>query len=274
MARYRISLHGSMSLTLALAIASIGLAQGSATPTADTKPAAVSHIPTCKIYPLSDLGDDADLAKWVAATIPEMIQPATWKDTDVKLSYFAPSRILVINHTAAVHVQVEEFIQSLKKSLPTQKAMTTKRDTQIVPAQYPLAEPVRSINPVQPAPNGYAVPQPTHTPKHLFHFIIRYEGDGIIDSNVVKFMKAQSNQDRLSMGGQGLGLQPVDPLAPTQGPNGIRPPGPHYLNQPAEYIPSPPTQILVQPKNAPLMPPADPLPANPAKLPSQVPLNY
>src|SRR5262249_2313203 len=29
---------------------------------------------------------------------------------------------------------------------------------------------------------------------HLFHFIIRYEGAGIIDSNVVKFMKAQTEQ--------------------------------------------------------------------------------
>jgi hypothetical protein len=44
-------------------------------------------------------------------------------------------------------------------------------------------------------PNAvYPVPPPARQPKHLFHFIIRYEGAGIIDSNVVKFMKAQSEQ--------------------------------------------------------------------------------
>ena len=41
-----------------------------------------------------------------------------------------------------------------------------------------------------PEPNlSYPVPAQAKTPKHLFHFIIRYEGEGIIDDNIVKAMK-------------------------------------------------------------------------------------
>src|SRR5262249_50653316 len=39
----------------------------------------------------------------------------------------------------------------------------------------------------------YLVPNPARSPKHLFHFIIRYEGEGIVDSNVVEAIKAQNS---------------------------------------------------------------------------------
>src|SRR5438309_2051545 len=37
----------------------------------------------------------------------------------------------------------------------------------------------------------YPVPAASRAPKHLFHFIIRYEGEGIVDGNVADVLKAQ-----------------------------------------------------------------------------------
>jgi hypothetical protein len=53
------------------------------------------------------------------------------------------------------------------------------------------------------------------TPKHLFHFIIRYEGEGIIDSNVVKFAKAL--QDKVGVNTPYTCPTPV-PSAPVPAP--------------------------------------------------------
>src|SRR5437016_3804139 len=43
---------------------------------------------TCKVYSLSDLGDDPKLCKWIAETIPEVIQPASWKQGEAKISFY------------------------------------------------------------------------------------------------------------------------------------------------------------------------------------------
>jgi len=51
-----------------------------------------------------------------------------------------------------------------------------KRDPHVLPAQF--APPAERVGPVQSGPTGYPVPYPPMTPKHLFHFIIRYEGEG------------------------------------------------------------------------------------------------
>jgi hypothetical protein len=53
---------------------------------------------------------------------------------------------------------------------------------------------IRAAEPAPVQPFTYPVPPPVAQPKHLFHFIIRYEGAGIIDSNVVRFMKAQNEK--------------------------------------------------------------------------------
>ena len=147
MAGYRFWLQCGRSVVVASVIAQVGLAQsgGFPSPPAEHIPApavryasatvasgssAAPNGPTCKIYSLAELGDDPKLAKWVADTIPEMIQPASWKQAEVKLSYYAPSKILVVNHTPAVHAQISELLQSLKKSLPPLKALrrtATKR---------------------------------------------------------------------------------------------------------------------------------------------------
>ena len=65
------------------------------------------------------------------------------------------------------------------------------------------------------------MPFTAQTPKHLFHFIIRYEGEGIVDANVVKFAKAL--QDKIAPSTNSSSNSPtpqpisVDPI-PVSGP--------------------------------------------------------
>ncbi len=154
--------------------------------------------PICKIYPLGDLGSDGDVAKWVADTIPQVIEPATWnKDGAGKniLTYNAATKVLVVYHTAAVQTKVGDFIDGLKKALPSKHATAPSSkpglwQSSVIPAGYLVPAAAKANEPGQ-IPTAYAVPPATPQPKHLFHFIIRYEGDGIIDSNVVEFMKVQ-----------------------------------------------------------------------------------
>jgi hypothetical protein len=108
---------------------------------------------------LADLGDDPNLDLWIADTIPQMIEPGSWKTADgkSKLSYYAPGKVLVINQTPAVHAKVSAFLNDLKQSL----AKTSARiDPQVRPVQF-----------TAPVSNAAR-------PKHLFHFIIRNESDG------------------------------------------------------------------------------------------------
>lgn len=144
---------------------------------------------TCKVYSLAELGDDAKLCKWIAETIPDMIEPASWKQPSARLSYFAPSQILVINNTAEVHGRVEEFLQNLRKTA-ARKPASTRQDGQVMPAQFLLQDTSRPTSVVQTGPASYPVPAAAVGPKHLFHFIIRYEGEGVIDSNVAAFVKS------------------------------------------------------------------------------------
>jgi hypothetical protein len=150
---------------------------------------------TCTIYALAELGEDSNLGKWIAETIPEVIEPGTWKGQGV-LRYYAPKNILVVYHTPAVQTKVDGFLKNVKKSLPSVKAAkttpgwTSAPRQKVVPAAYGVPAPLETATPVPEPRLGYAVPAPVRTPKHLFHFIIRYEGEGIIDDNVVKFLKA------------------------------------------------------------------------------------
>jgi hypothetical protein len=148
---------------------------------------------TCKIYALGDMGYDADLGKWIARTIPEVVEPETWKGSGV-LRYYAPKNVLVVRNSPVVQTKVAEFLKNLKKSLPLEgehlmavPSKTGPRST-VVPAEHREPRLPRSSSPL-PEPSAYPVPAPAKAPKHLFHFLIRYEGEGIIDDNVVKFMK-------------------------------------------------------------------------------------
>jgi hypothetical protein len=163
---------------------------------------------SCVIYALTDMGYDSDLGKWIAQTVPEMIEPKSWQEqggTGV-LRYYAPKNILIVKNAAAIQTKVDGFLKDLKKSLPKgneSSAATGKKSPRasVVPADYRTPALLRTSSSV-PEPSSYPVPAPAKPPKHLFHFLIRYEGDGIIDDNVVKFMKAyyQSEQGTLAAG--------------------------------------------------------------------------
>jgi hypothetical protein len=247
----------SMSIVMTLAFVSSAWSQTTLPSVIQTGPANQSvtpvdtKTPITKVYSLSELGDDPNLCKWIADTIPQMIEPGSWNATEGKknLSVYAPGKVMVINHTPAVHAQVDEFLQGMRKSM----AQRTRHDPQVVPAQF-APDNARPVAPVT-ASQAYPVPNLSQAPKHLFHFIIRYEGEGIIDSNVTKFAevlsKAQANENRSNWNAP---PSPSDSLvAPTLGttPAGTLP-STMYLN-------NVPTTVL--PAGAPKMPPADPVPA-------------
>lgn len=150
---------------------------------------------SCVIYALTDMGYDSDLGKWIAVTIPELIETKTWQEHGGtgKLRYYAPKNILIIKNSAAIQVKVNSFLKDLKKSMPKGSESTSAAGKKsprsgIVPAEYRAPAPLATYRPV-PETSSYPVPAPVKPPKHLFHFLIRYEGDGIIDDNVVKFTK-------------------------------------------------------------------------------------
>lgn len=155
---------------------------------------------TCVIYPLSEMGYDADLGKWIAQTIPEVIEPGSWKDTTV-LRFYAPKNILVVRHSAAVQAKVDSFLKNMKSSLAKGKGSSRPAgekwagEPAVAPAEYRAPAVLRTSSPL-PESTSYPVPAPVKPPKHLFHFLIRYEGEGIIDDSVVKFLKVYSQADK------------------------------------------------------------------------------
>jgi hypothetical protein len=249
MAGYRYWLQCSIAIGVALTVVSLGQAYEPVTKAATSQPL------TCKVYSLADLGDDAKMCKWVAETIPEMIQPSSWKNSEARLSYFAPSRILVVNNTPAVHAQVEEFLQGVRKTVVAQKA-SIKQDAQVVPAQFALQDASRPTGPgvacsppspgVTSGPAGYPVPMAPVGPKHLFHFIIRYEGEGIIDSNVAKFTESLAKQAAAASQSNYTFPPPApmgDPLVPASSnaiTRGMNPPAMPLADAPPSPVPPPP----------------------------------
>lgn len=241
MAGYRFWLQCSLSMVVALAVVQIGRSQW--TPyydSPDTASIDAKKSNSCKVYSLAELGDDPKLCKWIAETIPEMIQPTSWKVKDAKLSYYAPSKVLVINNTPAVHAQVEEFLQGLRKTLP-QKA-SAKTDDKVTQAQFALQDTSRPVSAVQTGPTSYPVPMAPVGPKHLFHFIIRYEGEGLIDSNVAKFTQALIQDKIASSSSNYVFPSPppqssADPLQPPPPPPAFGPPAP--AADPAKGTPIP-----------------------------------
>jgi hypothetical protein len=159
---------------------------------------------TCVLYALDRLGGDPDLGRWVAETIPEVIAPETWKDAGGEgvLRYYAPKNILLIYHTPSVQTKVDDFLESVKKSVPTEPARAhdvrrkPAREQSVVPADYRAPVVQRTGNWATEPATAYPVPGPVKPPKHLFHFIIRYEGEGLIDDSVVKFWRIQTRAEQ------------------------------------------------------------------------------
>jgi hypothetical protein len=151
---------------------------------------------TCTVYALADLVDDPDFGKWIADTIPQVIRPGTWNqgtNQKRKLSYFAPGKILVVYHTPAVQAEVAAFLQNVRKALARQVAAArdceraARPDSGLVRARYAAPN---LIQPAAAAPSAYPVPAPVKPPKHLFHFIIHYDGEGAADSDFTGLIKA------------------------------------------------------------------------------------
>jgi hypothetical protein len=194
MARLRFRGSPALALVLALALTQTGTAQPQnlTLSVADytAAPAADSADRSYKIYGLDDLGSDPGFGEWIAQTIPEVIAQGTWKGPGV-IRYYAPKNILVVCHTRAVQAKVEVFLKDVKKSLPSEKKMTAtaRKSAELVPADYRTPAVLRTSSPTPERSLAYPVPEQAKPPKHLFHFIIRYEGEGIIDDNVVKAMK-------------------------------------------------------------------------------------
>ena len=154
----------------------------------------------CRIYSLREMSQDPSFGKWVAETIPEVILPGSWSQAGGKnvLRYNASTGILVVYHTQAAHAQVDEFLKNVKRSLPQGKEWTSNKASAkaqgiamggVVPANYSPADSVRTAEPVPSKTTAYPIPPQAKQPKHLFHFIIRYEGEGIIDSTVAGVLK-------------------------------------------------------------------------------------
>jgi hypothetical protein len=87
---------------------------------------------------------------------------------------------------------VDAFLKNLKRSLPQAKeasARSVAKPSVLVPAKYSPSEMIRNPDTTPSKSTAYPVPAQAKQPKHLFHFIIRYEGDGVIDSNVAGVLK-------------------------------------------------------------------------------------
>ena len=155
------------------------------------------------IYSLSDLGGDPSLGKWIADTITEVIDPTTWQHVggEGRLSYHAPAKLLVVYQTAAVHSQVDAFLNNIKKAVPQAKQPAGKMGKMsgehgVMPAQFNVTELTKQSDAAASSKSAaYPVPPPLQQPKHLFHVVIRYEGDGIVDANVVDLLKSFTGEE-------------------------------------------------------------------------------
>jgi hypothetical protein len=215
---------------------------------------------TCVAYSLADLGNDPDLGKWVAETIPEVIAPGTWKGKGV-LRYYAPKKLLVVYHNAATQARVDAFLKSVKKSLPAANEKTIAAangvpacvcvrtapvcETAVVPADFRVPGKVRGFTTFADPSSSYPVPASATRPKHLFHFIIRYEGEGIVDDNVVKAMKTQFQGKKREKG--------PDPLvgSPSSASGGsISVPTASPYVSPGAVLSVPPAELLSRPTSS------------------------
>ncbi len=208
MARWRFLALALLALTVALVGSSVptrrSIGQELIVPSATLKITDVSGADdrSYSIYSLSDMGYDADFGKWIAETIPEVIEPNSWQKSGGPgvLRYNAAKNYLIVSHSAGVQAKVDGFLRKVKTSLPkgtkTNFAANKKSPhAGIVPASYSAPVLLHPSNPV-PEASSYPVPAPVKPPKHLFHFLIRYEGEGIIDDNVVKYMKVQAQGEK------------------------------------------------------------------------------
>jgi hypothetical protein len=219
----RLRFFGLASLALALVILATPNGRSGEPPALSEQGA---QDRTYNLYALDDLGHDPELGKWVAEAIPEVIAPGTWKGQGA-LRYYAPKNLLLVYHTPETQAKVRGFLQNVKKVLPagheTQAATKAPAcDPAVVPADYRAPRSFKAATVPAEQSASYPVAAPVRQPKHLFHFIIRYEGDGIIDDNVVKYFKTQYPANKKEKADkETIGSSPAgDALTAPQGGNG------------------------------------------------------
>ncbi len=223
MSRLRFESLLTMSLGCALLIAAGGQADDTpgkvaSTPTANAiAPSAGKNALIRSVYSLSEYGEDPQLGQWIADTIPQVIEPGSWRITVAgshpqgHLSYFAPARILVVHHTLGVQAQVDAFLKSVKQASPPHKlaakgnaplqpisttgSFAVMSDRNVVPAQHAVVPSSKPADPVNMHKGVYPVPAPLQQPKHLFHLVLRYEGEGVVDAQVVELLKNVTGQN-------------------------------------------------------------------------------
>jgi hypothetical protein len=319
-------------------------------PATSSQPIPPSSAPaeaTCVVYRLSDLGNDPSLGKWVAETIPEMVLPGTWAQAGGigKISYHPPTQVLVVYHTAAAHAKVEAFLRDVKKAAPSAAAsapvnVPASGSAAKTPAMTTGIQQARHTQPAQlrvadsAAGSTYLIPPPLTQPKHLFHLIIRYEGDGVSDTSAGSVKDLVGNGTSVLGAMFGLGNGPTaakdgekgSPQAgkgPTPSPSelfqiivryegegiidanvvnlfkelqkgnsgwgsggsqrceptpGTTFPSPSYLNRPSTYVPpadgapsqpgTTPPATTGEPSNGPMVPSAPPQPSKSQSVPS------
>jgi len=221
-------------------------------------PAAAEEEVTNAVYSLKDLGGDAEFGRWVVETIREVIEPKSWAserycEREGECSnasrvgfvrYNAQNRILVVHQTAAVQVKVDAFLKDLAKGHMAGTRAPRPADLGVIRADF--QERVGN-NPMSDPGAGYPVPPPNRQPKHLFHLIIRYEGEGIIDDHVADVIKARigkmGQEEKADSGPAALGAG----LGALYGP-------PPFSAPPATPTGSPPRDPLASP-----LPPTPPI---------------
>lgn len=143
------------------------------------------------VYNLGPLSQDSGLGPWLVNTIPACIQPGQWDSCPSgkrTLRYVGPTHALVVCNTPAVLAQVRDFLDCLKRPAPAGEIPAPPASITLTAGT--IAPPARAV-----AGAGYPIPVADARPKHLFHFVIRYEGDGVIDTNVAQMVKAISDAD-------------------------------------------------------------------------------
>jgi hypothetical protein len=150
-----------------------------------------------RVHSLADFGDDPQIGLWLAKTIGEVIAPGTW-DAEAPggekrvLRYYAPGKILVVAHTAAVQAEVEAFLRSVKQSLPAARPMAlppilrTQNLVPALPTELPAidiaAKPPRHVFHV--SVDGYeskTTDSGEGSETKFRNFTLRYEGEGLFD---------------------------------------------------------------------------------------------
>jgi hypothetical protein len=201
---------------------------------------------TWRVYRLDS--PDPNFGQWVADTIHEMIP----KDKPGTVKYYAPGRILAVYHNPSVQAEVEAFLENLKEALPQGKEHLTGSIVKAqapVPARFPISFVKATEQGTSPS-SGLANQQP----RHLVHvmvegfeakgdnvklksFTFRYEGEGIIDSNLAWLIKSLNEQNP----GQETGKPALNTADLTRYIKDLLGAPPcRYLEHPPQYVPPSP----------------------------------